>query len=235
MLRKTLSVLLIFLLALVLCASASAATVTVRGVGEVLVPADSAVVVLGVSTMNEDAIEAQAQVNATMNAVRDALLGMGIPQENMATESVYLYPRYDYSDSGEDRIIGYSASNSIRLVTSDIDLLGSLIDTAFLAGANEMGSVEFIASNTKEAQERALQQAVRNAADKARAIAEASGLRLGTLVSIDEAGASGGDTSYEARGYGALETAADVGTVLSASQISVTSSIVALYTMEAMD
>ena len=63
-----------FLFLLLLCALSAPAladsTVTVSGEGEVLVPADLAIVSLGVSARDKDVLTAQSKVNETIAAIR---------------------------------------------------------------------------------------------------------------------------------------------------------------------
>ena len=81
---------------------------------------------------------------------------------------------------------GYTASNSIEIRTTDIDSVGEIIDIAFAAGANELNAVNFSASNAGEAQQQALALAVENAMTKAQTLADAAGVGIGEVLSLEE-------------------------------------------------
>lgn len=178
------------------CALAEGAVLTVQGSGAVSLKADTAAISLGIRTFASDVKAAQQAVNRSMDAVIAALTEAGVDSEDIYTSSISIYPEYDYDgdyddeedeeDSGSTRIKGYSASNTINVVTSDIDNVGTYIDAAFDAGANTLDDVNFSASNTTEASNEALRLAIADARAKAEVMAEAAGLTLGKVVSMSE-------------------------------------------------
>ncbi|MGN0803294.1 MAG: SIMPL domain-containing protein [Candidatus Faecivicinus sp.] len=180
---------MIVLLALVLfgttTALAETTTLTVRGTGVVGVTADVAQIVLGVREVSTDVREAQATVNEKINAICDALIEAGVDQKDIGTESLYIYANYDYSGD-EQRLTGYTASNTISITTSQIDSVGAYIDIAFEGGANTLDSVDFSSRDNEDAQKEALELAVQNAYEKAEVIANAAGMEIVAVKSFDE-------------------------------------------------
>lgn len=179
-----------FLLAAMLLLSCAAlaedtTTLTVRGTGVVSVTADVACVVLGVREMAADVREAQATVNEKINAIYDALIEAGVEPKDIGTESIYIYASYDYSN-GEERLVGYNASNNISVTTQQIDRMGEFIDVAFAAGANSLDSVNFSSLDNADAQKEALELAVQGAFEKAEVIAAAAGMKILRVKSFDE-------------------------------------------------
>ena len=158
-----------------------------RGTGYVTVKADTASISLGIRQYAKDVRDAQQAVNRCIDAVIAALTEAGVEKENMSTDSIYIYPEYDYSSSSDgEKIIGYYASNSLTVVTSDIDNVGAYIDAAFEAGANTLDGVSFNASDTSDAYDRALAMAIEDAARKAAVMAKAAGVELGEIENITE-------------------------------------------------
>ena len=222
MLKRTLILLICLLTAL---GSAQAATLTVRGDGAVSIKADRAEVVIGVRNRAEDAIQAQQGVNERIQAICDALLAMGIQRKDISTNAISLYPNTVWGDNGEDRIEGYDASNTLCIVTTDMEGVGGIVDAAFSAGANELQYVRFTAAETGDAFDEALKLAVEDALHKAELIAEASGLELGELLSIDEAGETGFSNSASIRSKALMEEDPDADTMVSAGMQQVTASV----------
>lgn len=209
------------------CAFAEPTMLRVQGNGVVNVTADVARVVLGVRESVADVKIAQSTVNEKINAIYEALTAAGVQSKDIATESIYIFANYDYSGE-EERLTGYTASNSISIVTSDIDKMGEYIDIAFEAGANSLDSVEFSAQDNTEAQQEALKLAVENAYEKAAVIAEAAGLEIVSVRSFDETQNQGGFSDVSAK-YSNARTegaAGDSSTMLQASSLQIYASVV---------
>ena len=208
----------------------AAPELTVTGDATVTLPADMAVVTLGVCESAADVRDAQAAVNEKIAAVRAALVAMGIDNADVSTDSLYIYANYDYSE-GEGRIVSYSANNTLRVIVRDVNNTGAAIDAAFAVGANTLESVNFCASDDSAARDQAYQQAVAEAAHKAEIVAEAAGMQLGSIADIS---VGQGYDYYEAGNYARatkadMETAAGVPTDIQASGVLVSASVTITY------
>ena len=139
-------------------------TITVSGTGTVTMPTDEVTVYLGVETTSNDAATAQ-QINAEkMEQVIKALQDAGIAKEDMETSSYSIYPVRDYYygpypeiETEDPGITSYVVSNQLKVSVKDIDNVGEIIDSAVVAGANEVNSVSFTLSD--ETQQKAREQA----------------------------------------------------------------------------
>ena len=167
------------------CGALAEGTLNVTGSGTVYVAADRVSASLGISISGEDLAELQNQANERMSAICQALLDAGLEGSNISTNYLYISPRYDYSGEIE-KITGYSISNSLTILTDDIDSIGSYIDAAFAAGANTFDSINFTTKDDSEAQRKALELAVADAQGKAEVIAAASGRSLGDILTISQ-------------------------------------------------
>ena len=167
------------------CGALAEGTLNVTGSGTVYVAADRVSASLGISISGEDLAELQNQANERMSAICQALLDAGLEGSNISTNYLYISPRYDYSGEME-KITGYSISNSLTILTDDIDSIGSYIDAAFAAGANTFDSIDFTTKDDSEAQRKALELAVADAQSTAQVIAAASGRSLGDILTISQ-------------------------------------------------
>ena len=222
---------LICALALMLAATAALAEpaiLTVNGSGAVYVDADRVTINVGVRESAGDVMSAQAAVNAKIDAVIAALTDMGVDPKDIYTDSISIYPEYDYSYSGDEKLTGYSAYNMIAATTAGTENAGAYIDAAFAAGANQLNGVDFFASDTTEAQHRALAMAVQNAGEKAEVLAQAAGLPLAGIRSISEGGGFYTEPVYYAR---ASVEDAGAGTQVYANKLSVTASVSVTYAL----
>ena len=213
-------------------AMAEGAVLKVSGTGTVYMQADRASASLGVNLTGEDLGELQQRANATVAAVVEALVEAGLDEKNIATNYIYISPRYDYSGDTE-RLVGYSINNSMTITTENIDSIGTYIDAAFAAGANTFDSINFSVSDDSEARMQALELAVQDGWQKAETIAAASGKKLGNIVEIVEGSQTDyyyNTTSGAARNYAMEAIAADeAGTTVRAAQIKVTASVQIVY------
>ena len=190
--------LIVFLAGLVMAATASAETadrprtVTVEGVGRVSAAPDTAVVHFGVQ---REAREAEAAMQAASNAMAEVLqsvAAIGIPTERVQTTRIGLDPRWRHSDDGSaPRVVGYVATNTVRVEVRDFEDLGPLLDTVVSGGANTMNGLAFEIADSAALEDEARLGAVSDARRKAERIVEAVGASLGPVLSIVEGGQAG--------------------------------------------
>lgn len=203
-------------------ALAEGTTLSVTGNGTVLVESDLAIVTVGVQETSKDVLEAQSTVNEKIAAIKQALLDAGVEESSINTDSINIYANYDYSDNTEV-IVGYTARNSLSVRTTDMDNVGSLIDAAFVAGANTLDNVQFTVQDDTQAREQALTMAVEDARRKADVLASAAGLQVASIESISEGGVSVYDSmrNYAADTVMAAKESGSAGTLVQAALVSV--------------
>ena len=230
--RKLFSVLLAALLLLAVPSMAFAdATVAVNGNGEVLVSADLAIVSLGVSARDKEVLAAQAKVNETIAAVRAALIAGGVSEADINTDYINIYPVYNYSDDREE-LSAYNANSSLAVRVTAIEDVGRLIDAAFEAGANTLNGIQFMASDTSEAEAKALELAVEDAITKAEVLAGAAGMKIAGINAIQESSVYSWDrgAGYYNSKAESVEAAMDAaGTVVQSARLAVTATISVIF------
>ncbi len=231
--KKTITWILALMLLLTVSSAMAETKITVSGSGTTLVNADYAMVTLGVVHMEKDVLKAQEKVNSAINAIRAALIESGIQKEDINTDQVRINARYDYSGSVE-KIVGYSASSYLVIRTDDMENVGSVIDTAFTAGANTLDGIEFFAEDTEDAREESLTFAVTDARKKAEIIAKAAGLAITGIDTISESYSYTTESSRNAVFKNAvMEDAAAYGqTVVQSAKLSVQASITIVFIAE---
>lgn len=232
--KKALSLLLVLCLALFSCAALAEDAVadtpgqlTVTGEAQVVIPADYAELTLGVSTLSEAVSEASATNSATLDAVIEALHGIGIAPEDIVTENFSISPVYDYQYGklGQSQsVTGYQVENRVNVIVRNVDQVGAVLDAGVAAGANEAFGINFRSSQAAEASNQALQAAVAEGQRKAELLAQACGQSLGTLISVTESsyGGNGGVTlKYDA--------ATAAGTTILANDLTVSAQVTLTY------
>ena len=227
--KKLLAIILTVLMTLSAGALAEGA-ITVSGGGQVNLAADMAYVTLGISISDSDVSTVMQQANTSIDSICAALVESGLPKDCISTDYLYISPQYDYSGDNSNEIIGYNVNSGLKLTIYDVDAVGSYIDVAFAAGANSFDSITFAVKDNSEARDEALRLAVADAEKKANVLAEAAGMKLGDIVSIEE---NNSDSYYNTEGFAAKDIAdADAGTSVYPSKVNVSVQVQVCYALE---
>ncbi len=183
-LNRTLLLSLVFGAAQLVAQTASSGTVQANGSATVSANPDQATLAVGVVTQGATAQDA-AQQNATLSTtVQNAIQSVLGTNGTVQTISYSVTPRYNNAQPAA--IIGYTASNTVLVTMYDLSKIGSLIDTANQAGANNVGGVTFGLRNNEPFVQQALGQAAKQALAHAAAIAAGLGGKTGAVVSAQE-------------------------------------------------
>lgn len=180
---------------ILIAASLAAATVsaqpapgTVQASGSVTLSVNPDSVRLDVSVITQGTTAQQAaQQNATqtttvINALKQVLGASGSVQ----TVSYAVNPRYNNTPGQDPVIVGYTATNTVRVTSNDLTLPGSLIDTANQSGATNVGNLAFGLQNSDPYIQQALTAAAKQALAHAAAIAAGLGGKTGSVISAQE-------------------------------------------------
>jgi len=173
---------------LLACAALQAQTtpgsVQATGNATISVTPDQAQLTVGVVTQGATAQEAGTLNASLATAVQNALKLVLGSNGTIQTVGYSVYPRY--SSGNAPIIIGYTASNSVQVTTTNLSIIGSLIDTANQAGANNVSGVTFGLQNPEPSLQLALTAATKQALGHASAISNGLGLKIGTVLSAQE-------------------------------------------------
>jgi uncharacterized protein YggE len=166
-----------------------ARTVQASGTATILANPDQATIDVGVVT-NATTAQDSAQQNATLTtAVLAALKTVLGSAGTIQTVSYYVTPRYSPAPGQSNVIVGYTTSNTVRVTTVDLTIIGKLIDAGNQAGANFVGNLSFGLQDPDPKVQQALTQATKQAMAHAGAIAAGLGATLGPVVSAQQGSA----------------------------------------------
>ena len=162
--------------------------VMVAGDSIVQAQPDTAILSVAVVTQNRTALTAQQENAAKTDAVVRALKAAAGSGSEVKTSGYSLQPQRVYKENQPPTITGYEARNSVTVTLSDLTKVGSVIDAAAQAGANDFSNVAFTLRQDRQARDRALSEATQVAVSKAKVIARALGGRLVRIVEVQEEG-----------------------------------------------
>ena len=162
--------------------------VLVAGDSIVQAQPDTAIVTVSVVTQNKQALTAQQENAAKTDAVVRALKAASGTGAEVKTSGYSLQPQRVYRENQPPTITGYEARNSVTVTLGDLTKLGNAIDASAQAGANDVSGIAFTLRQDRQARDRALSEATREAVSKAQVIASALGGRVVRIVEVQEEG-----------------------------------------------
>lgn len=163
--------------------------VVVTGSAEIRVAPNLAFVMLAVESRDANPRAAQRQNATTSDAVLAKLRTAQLDEKSIRTVSYALQEEFDY-DKGKRRSRGYLARNQIEVRLDDIEKVGEIIDLATGAGATSVSGLRFDVQERDELEREALKRAVADGRARAVAAADGAGSNIGSLLVIEQDGAS---------------------------------------------
>ncbi len=165
--------------------------IIVSGEGRVEAVPDMATLTLGVSAQGREARAVMAAVSDTAARILARLESLGVAGRDVQTRDLFLGPVWsDNTADGRRRVVGYRASNTVRVRLRDLSALGRILDEVSAAGGNDFRGLSFGVQDPAPLLEAARRAAVADAMARARVLAEAAGVRLGPLLELSESGAA---------------------------------------------
>lgn len=207
-------------------ASPQTGTITVTSHASVDVVPDTASFSVAITAQAEDSEAAQDAIAQPTKDVIARLKELGVASENIQTLFTDVSPYWS-----EEKQDGYEARTMLTVSNVPVDDVPSLMDACLEAGATEANGPEYYATDASNAYIEALGAAVEAARPKAEAIAEASNVTLGEIVSVDE--------GYESTRYYAEEAMAtadsmeaDGGVPLEPGQVNVEAEVTVTFAIK---
>lgn len=170
--------------------------IIVNGTGTIIAKPDIAYLQVGYEARNKEALVAQAEAKAKMQAIIKLIKAQGIKDADIKTVNISLYRTADYTKEVKDEY--FVATNTVEITVRNTDLVGKLIDEAVSGGSNQLGSVRFAVENQEKYQLEALKLAVKSAGNKAKTIAETIGVKVNKPSKVTENSTNGGIIYREA-------------------------------------
>jgi len=163
-------------------------TIDAIGTYTVHADADRADIYLGVQSQRTNAIDAQRELAARINAIKTRLLVEGIASTDITTFSYITYPQHDATAT--DNQDSYIAIEILKVAVNDVGKVGSTIDAASEAGANTVDHIEYRLSDAKieELKSQALKEAIKDARSQADAIADELGVKITEIENVKAIG-----------------------------------------------
>lgn len=163
--------------------------ISVQGSTEFDVAPDLAKIRFRIETQSVTAQDAQVRNRQIGDEVSAALARAGVRQSELQTADYRVERIQEWDPTGQKMVDkGYRVSNIFVVSTKNLQAVGTILDAGIQAGANNVESLsfEFSDGKQKEVKTEALRKATMNAREKADALADGAGVRLGKVLTLSE-------------------------------------------------
>jgi uncharacterized protein YggE len=191
--------------------SALPRTITVVGEGKVRIKPDVAQTTIGVDVRQSTVKEASAEAKQVMDEVLKVLKAQGIEDKDIQTSGFSIWvetPPYGPEGEPQGKTI-YHVTNQVSVTIRDLDKVGTVLDAAIEAGANNIYGVNFSIADPTPVESEARNKAVADAQAKAQELARLNSVQLGDVVSVSEV--IGGKGGYYTGGFSGMPAALGLG------------------------
>lgn len=184
--------------------------IVVSGEGKATGKPDIARISLGVSKLAATVEQARNEAAASLDAMIQTLRNNGIAKDDIQTEQFNISPEYDYNN-GKQKLNGFRVTNLVSAKLRDINKTSKVVDDAVSAGGDnaQVQGISFTIDKPEDLQRKARENAVSDAEAKAQTLASATGVSVGSPISISETSGSPGPVYYN-RATAASDAAAPV-------------------------
>lgn len=163
----------------------SARTISVNGSGQVTLAPDVAYVYIGVHSQAPMVTDALNQSNEKAQAIAASLKELNIDMKDIQTSGFNITPQQQLSPQGEPTGTAYNVDNTVYVTVRDLQILGKLLDVVVRSGANSISGISFDVQDKTQALSEARKLAVESARSQADEMAQAAGVTLGDLQTMN--------------------------------------------------
>jgi uncharacterized protein YggE len=163
-------------------------TVVMTGTGKASVVPDQLSFSVSVNITRPDVSDAMEESNKTMAKVLASLKDYGVTKKDMQTTGLSIDPVYRYYNYAPPEITGYRVGQNARVTVDDLKVAGKAITATVRAGGNavRVRNISLGISDREAVLEQARDLAVEQATNKAGQYADATGQKLGAVLSLKE-------------------------------------------------
>lgn len=162
----------------------------VTGRGRVFVKPDRIRLMLTMTDVKKDYDKAIREASEKSEELQKAFKGCGFQPEDLKTVNFSVDAEYTgYSDKNgnwKQRFVGYRFNQTLKIeFPLDNELLGRILYALAKSGVKSEFRIQYTVRDVEACRNELLGNAVRDAKEKANVLAEASGVKLGMVMTVD--------------------------------------------------
>jgi uncharacterized protein YggE len=169
--------------------------VTVTGSAKTQQKSQIATFTAGVNVYNDSKETAVAEANKKINEITAKAKEFGIDANDIQTQNMSVYQAQDnYWEDGRQKFRPgqWSVNNDVTITLRSVDRAGELYNALSATGATNIYGPNYQADDQKELEAGLIEQAIKDATDKATTMANIGGRKLGKIVTIQEGSTTSG-------------------------------------------
>jgi len=167
-------------------------TIVVSGKAEKQVSPDTARISFYVTKRGPDQKEIANYVNKKTKKVIGVLKDLGIDKKDIKTTNYSLQPEYSW-EKGRRNFMGYRVRQNVSVVIRDLANVPKVLAKVVEQGVDDLDGPNMFIDNLDEIQDNLRAEAIKNAKEKAKALASELDVKLTKIVGFSE---SGGRKNY---------------------------------------
>ncbi len=164
-------------------------TITVSASGEAKAVPNIATFSFASVQTGKDVSDAQNKMSDIANKAIDYLKSQGVDEKDIQTSGLSANPKYDYS-SGRQVFQGYESRESITVKVRDASKAGDILAGVAGTGVTEISSLNLESDDPETIRQEATVEAIKNAREKADALADAMGVKIVRVLGFNETGSN---------------------------------------------
>ncbi|WP_394201263.1 oxidative stress defense protein [Shewanella waksmanii] len=142
------------------------------GTSQVSIAADTAIVNVEVVVKEDTASAAKRSSDTAVAEFIKRLKAQGIAGKDIQSANIRLSPRHLYdAETRTNKEVGYQARRQVTVTVTEIDKLNAILDSALANGINKINHISFKASKEEHIIAQARSEAIKDAQQKAQALA----------------------------------------------------------------
>jgi uncharacterized protein len=164
-------------------------SVVVTGSAEVRAAPDKATLNVASDVKSETVAEGEALVQRQVKALLQRLTALKIPDDQINSAQVSIRPEIRWNEEARrNEPDGYRVRRDIRIELTDLSLLGPVLKAVTASDITEISPPQLGLQDPGAVDRKALGLAAKDARMQAGALAEALGLKLGAVMSVQASG-----------------------------------------------
>ncbi len=170
-------------------------TITVTGSAKTQQKSQIATFTAGVNVYSDNKEAAINEANGKINDITSKAKEFGIDDKDIQTQNMSVYQTQDsYWEDGRQKYRPgqWSVNNDVTITLRSVERAGELYNVLSSTGATNIYGPNYQSDDQKELEAGLIEQAIKDATEKANAMANVGGRKLGKIITIQEGDTTGG-------------------------------------------
>lgn len=159
-----------------------------QGIGEETAIPNTAEISFAVTKTATSVQDAQNQTNIAITTILTKLKALGIAEKDIKTTQYSITPEFNVARPLIQKAQTYTVTQTLDVKITPLDKANQAIDATTSNGATMIGNLTLIVDDAtrQQLEDKAREEAVKKAKEKAEGLASAAGIHLGRIVDIQE-------------------------------------------------